>query len=154
MYFNKNFRSWTNMTGCGHETFKNNDLYARKRDTAYFDSRAFNLAKEEVNNYFVWRQQDCIRNSIEALGRSKFSHRQLEGVNGAGVKSMLKEVHGIDWHETPMAQQRGVCAYRVSPLLLVATIPPKDIYGKKEWILDEDIPLFNEDVNYIEKHLE
>ena len=29
-----------------------------------FDSRCFNLSKDEVTNYFFWRQQDCIRNSI------------------------------------------------------------------------------------------
>src|SRR5574343_592926 len=30
---------------------------------AIFDSRAFVIPKEEVNNYFLWRQQDATRNS-------------------------------------------------------------------------------------------
>ena len=32
--------------------------YLKRADQANFDSRAFNLPMEEVNNYFVWRQRD------------------------------------------------------------------------------------------------
>ena len=46
---------------------------------ALFDSRAFNLPKEEVCNYFIWRQQDATRNAIQLVGQSNFSHNQLQG---------------------------------------------------------------------------
>ena len=35
---------------------------------AQFDARAFVLPKEEVVNYFIWRQQDATRNSIQMVG--------------------------------------------------------------------------------------
>ena len=38
-----------------------------------FDSRCFNLSKDEVANYFFWRQQDCIRNSIQMVAQANFS---------------------------------------------------------------------------------
>ena len=37
-------------------------LYVSKYDRALFDSRVFNVPKEDVANYFVWRQQDATRN--------------------------------------------------------------------------------------------
>ena len=46
---------------------------------ACFDCRAFNVPKEEVTNCVLWRQQDAIRNSIQALGQAHFSHKELHG---------------------------------------------------------------------------
>lgn len=43
-----------------------------------FDSRVFNLPKEEVCNYFIWCQQDATRNSIQMVGQANFSHKQLQ----------------------------------------------------------------------------
>ena len=43
-----------------------NEYYDSDR-IAFFDSRAFNLPREEVNNYFVWRQKDWIRNSTRQV---------------------------------------------------------------------------------------
>jgi hypothetical protein len=31
---------------------------------AFFDARAFNVPKEDVPNYFVWRQRDWERNTV------------------------------------------------------------------------------------------
>lgn len=58
---------------------------------AYFDSRVFNIPREEVNNYFVWRQQDWKRNSIQLAGQSVFSHKQMMNKNTNQVKEMLLE---------------------------------------------------------------
>jgi len=56
---------------------------------AFFDSRAFNVPKEEVANYFVWRQKDCIRNSVSSLAQANFSHKQLQGKSCDDMKLML-----------------------------------------------------------------
>jgi len=31
----------------------------------------------EVKNYFLWRQQDCTRNSISSAAQSMISHTEL-----------------------------------------------------------------------------
>src|SRR5579883_1437511 len=46
---------------------------------AYFDSRAFTIPdRVEVENYFLWRQQDATRNSISMTAQSCFPHERLQ----------------------------------------------------------------------------
>ena len=59
------------------------------QNIAVFDSRVFNIPKEEVTNYFVWRQQDTTRNSINMLGQYHFSHKELQHKNVSQVQDML-----------------------------------------------------------------
>jgi len=64
--------------------------------TAYFDARCFVIPREEAVNYFLWRYQDCVRNSVSSIAQSKFSHTKLHGVNQKGMKDMLKSIN-CDW---------------------------------------------------------
>lgn len=57
---------------------------------ALFDSRAFNIPKEEVNNCLLWRQQDATRNSIQSVAQANFSHKQLQNKNCSELQEMLK----------------------------------------------------------------
>lgn len=63
---------------------------------AVFDCRAFNLPMEEVVNYFIWRQQDWIRNSVQMVGQANFSHNQLHKKTIPMIHDMLHEI-GINW---------------------------------------------------------
>lgn len=74
---------------------------------AIFDCRAFNIPKEEVTNYFIWRQQDWTRNSLQMLAQSHFSHKQLQRKNSADLHEML---HGIDvnWADLDPVWKNGV----------------------------------------------
>lgn len=65
--------------------------------TAYFDSRAFTIPdRVEVMNYFRWRQQDCIRNSVSMVAQSKFSHKELNGKSQSDMHEMLHGI-GVNW---------------------------------------------------------
>ena len=57
--------------------------------SAYFDSRAFNVPTYDVVNYFIWRQLDCIRNSVQSYARDYFSHKDLNGKSVVDVTNML-----------------------------------------------------------------
>lgn len=57
----------------------------------YFDARVFVVPERDVVNYFVWRQRDCIRNSISACAQALFSPKQLHGKNSDDMKKMLME---------------------------------------------------------------
>lgn len=59
---------------------------------AYFDARAFNVPKEDVANYFLWRCKDWERNSVQMYCGQFFSHKQLHGKGRADRHEML---HGI-----------------------------------------------------------
>jgi len=101
---------------------------------ALFDSRVFNVPKEEVVNYFVWRQQDATRNSINMLGQFYFSHKQLHGKNVSQVQDMLMESYQQNWNDVDTWKKRGFC---VTPMGY-----------------DKEIPIFTKDRNFIEQYLE
>lgn len=92
---------------------------------ATFDSRAFNIPKDEVVNLVYWRQVDAIRNSIQSCGHSMYTHKQLEGKSCAMIKEMLA-ADGKPWEDLPIAYQRGRACYHDAEL---------------GWILDEEMPL-------------
>ena len=105
-----------------------------------FDSRVFNLPFEEVTNYFIWRQQDAMRNSVNMLGQFHFSHKELHGKKIQDVKDML-ESKGISWDDIPIDRQRGFC---VSQTTAYSSFGPHP---------DQKIPIFTEDREYVEKWL-
>lgn len=103
---------------------------------AYFDGRAFVLSEREVTNYFVWRQQDATRNAVQMVARAHFSHKQCHGKSCFGLQQMLYEEKGIDFEkDTPTCWKRG----RI-------VLP--------DGTVDDEIPLFTQDREYIEKFLE
>lgn len=65
---------------------------------AVFDSRLLCLPEAEVNNYFIWRQQDCVRNSIQRYARTFFSHKDCnKKIKKSYVQCcMIKEWIGIN----------------------------------------------------------
>ena len=74
---------------------------------ALFDSRCFNLPREEVLNYLLWRQQDWERNSVQMISQSLYSHKDLQNKSCKTLITMLEEEHGIVWGELPSWQKRG-----------------------------------------------
>lgn len=79
---------------------------------ATFDSRAFNIPKEDVINYFLWRAKDWKRNSIMMYARSFFSHKELTNKNTLNVMDMLENI-GKSWNKdlTPM-EKNGTFIFR------------------------------------------
>ncbi len=108
---------------------------------AFFDARVFNLAKEEVANYFIWRQQDWTRNSVRMIGRKYFSHKQLEGKNNSEVQDMLMAEYGVNWNDYDVWKKRGAC------------IVPNMMDGRG-FHIDDEPPIFTKDRYYIEQHLD
>lgn len=110
-----------------------NNLYSNISSLPIFDSRAFNLQKEEVNNYFVWRQQDAIKNAIQMIGRAYFTHKELENKNGKDIIDMLDSI-GVNYHSYSTSEKRGTCCIKTD----------------KGWELDTEIPIFKDNKDYIE----
>jgi tRNA(His) guanylyltransferase len=74
---------------------------------AVFDSRAFNIPKEEVCNYFVWRQKDWIRNSITMLAQSYYSHKELHKKNSSDMHEMIFQ-KGDNWADLAPQWKNGM----------------------------------------------
>lgn len=64
----------------------------------YFDSRVMGIPERDVLNYFVWRQQDCMRNAVAMAARTEFSQKQLYGKHIDEQKTMLGE-KGVKFDE-------------------------------------------------------
>lgn len=81
-------------------TFKFNQLmYNTVQMPALFDSRSFNIPQHDVNNYFVARQKDCIKNSISQLAQSLFSTTSLDGKNSEQRIQMCIDEYNADWNK-------------------------------------------------------
>lgn len=61
-----------------------------------FDSRVFNIPKEDVANSFLWRMKDYERNSIFMYARSLFSHKELYNKKREDIHEMLHNI-GKNW---------------------------------------------------------
>lgn len=76
-----------------------------------FDSRAFNIPKSEVKNYFIWRQKDWERNSIQMLAQSHFSQKELHKKNKSDMHEMLHE-KGVNWADLPPRWKNGTFLFK------------------------------------------
>jgi tRNA(His) guanylyltransferase len=74
---------------------------------AIFDARCFNLPINEVVNYLIWRQQDWERNSVQMLGQSLYSHKELHKVSCKQMITNIENDHSIVWGELPSWQKQG-----------------------------------------------
>ncbi len=149
--FNKIFRDKVYMLG---HVANSDDLHSYyyeledKIDRAMFDSRVFTLPKEEVANYFIWRQKDASRNSIQMVGQANFSHNQLHGKSCDDIQEMLFQERNINWNSIPTSQKRGTCMVKEQ-----YTLDNEQETLRSRWTIDMDIPIFTQDRNYIEKYL-
>ena len=90
------------------EEIKLIDTYSRAVEKgAMFDSRVFNIPKEEACNLVYWRQLDATRNSIQMVGQANFSHSELQGCSCNVIQDMLHEQRGINWNDFPTRWKRG-----------------------------------------------
>ena len=123
---------------------------------AMFDSRCFNIPKEEVTNYAYWRQLDATRNSIQMVGQANFSHKELQNKTCNNIQDMLMTQKGINWNDLPTYQKRGSCCIKE---VYYADKDGNEIYKERidavkrtRWIIDRDIPIFkDEGRDYIER---
>ena len=134
MYFNKIFRKNSGFCSVNDDVWAK---YQRVLDTAMFDSRVFNIPDNDICNYFIWRQQDATRNSIQMVAQSNFSHKSLQGINCNGLQEKLWQEKNINWStDFTVGQKRG---YTI-------------IKSENGWIIDEP-PIFTQDRKYIERYL-
>jgi tRNA(His) 5'-end guanylyltransferase len=118
-----------------------------------FDNRVWELPTyEEVANYFIWREQDAVRNSIQMSARSVFSHSECHKKNTSQLQEMLFS-KGINWNDYPRFFRRGTYIRRrvvereFTPEEL-ANLPPKhnalkdpNLPIRRTVIMEEDFPI-------------
>lgn len=139
---------------------KYGDLLLSASGRAMFDSRCFNIPKEEVTNNIYWRQLDASRNSIMSLAQSHFSHKELHKISCNKAQDMLMVQKGINWNDLPVHKKRGTCVIKTTRIPEEHEDDGYNNYRKRynedhpitEWVIDKDIPIFKgEGREYIDK---
>jgi tRNA(His) 5'-end guanylyltransferase len=118
-----------------------------------FDARVFVLPEAEVCNYFIWRQQDATRNSIQMATRAVYSHSQVDGKNTSEMQEML-HAKGINWNDYPVGCKRGRAVIRVPYEATCPVTPPGGPLVVTRWgwqIVDP--PVFTADREFIDRRL-
>lgn len=118
-----------------------NALQKSRSIGAMFDARAFVLPREEVVNYFIWRQQDATRNSILMVAQSFFSQREMQGIKCDALQDKLFTERNINWNDYSVPQKRGTCIKK--------QLTRRNDVERREWVVDEDIPIFTQNKDYI-----
>ena len=104
-----------------------------------FDARCFNVPRDEVTNYFLGRQNDATRNSIQMVGQCYFTHRELQGKSGNEIQDMLLTVHDVNWNHCKIPEKRGAACYK----------------AETGWFIDTDMPILKESGRaYVERLLD
>ena len=159
-FFKENYRNWDKKTFASIHSDKDEDYeeWANRGGNygssylkgAMFDSRVFNIPKEEVNNCLLWRQLDAIRNSIEAVAQANFSQNQLHKKNCNTLKEMLLQEKNINWENYHTHLKRGSCCIRMPQEI---TAPNGEKVMRSHWIIDTEIPIFSQDSEYVNSRI-
>jgi len=103
---------------------------------ALFDSRAFNVPREEVSNYFLFRSKDNHRNSLSSYAQSFFSHKQLHKKNQNDIHEMLHGV-GRNWStDLLLVEKNGTFLIKDKDGVIQKRNDIKDYYSEISAVVD------------------
>jgi len=93
---------------------------------AYFDARVFTIPDRiEVENYFVWRQKDAMRNAISMHAQSFYSPTQLNGKSQIDMIQMIADKKE-DHNDMPIGFKIGRCFTKSENIWDDARIHPNE----------------------------
>lgn len=118
--------------------FDDRSEYYSRTPGATFDARAFTIPDPtEVENYFIWRQQDAVRNSIQSMAQSLFLHKVLQGRNSNQLQELIFAETGLNWNDLPSSQKRGRVIH----------------YYMTRWGVDDNTPSFTQERDYLREFI-
>lgn len=91
------FNKYRMVRQLAHVFASNTNIKVSELLLANFDARVFTIPdRTEVMNYFIWRNQDCSRNSVSMVAQSLFSHKELQSKSTADMHNMIHGA-GKNW---------------------------------------------------------
>ena len=127
----------------------------KEMDIAEFDCKVWNVPDYNTAFcHFLWRQNDCVRNSKQQAAQTYIPHKVLMGKNADEQVALLKERNGIDW-ETAYddGKKYGRIIYKelqtftvvnTSASMGTSTATP-ETYTRAKWGVHNAEPFGNED---------
>ena len=146
--FNKHFEEEVDEFYWNIDTKIEQAYFTSLEKGAMFDSRAFVIPESEIVNYFIFRQQDCVRNSIQMVAQANFSHKELQKLDCDQLQEKLFQEKGINWGEDiPTKYKRGVAIYKKQ----VEVETPNGVVIRNKPFIDKEIPIFTQDRKFVEE---
>jgi len=108
-WFDGNLQKLTSISASLVTAHFNAARFARgERALACFDARVWTIPDSmEVENYFIWRQQDATKNAISMTAHTHFSHASLQGASTDQMQERLFTEKGINFNDLPVGFKRG-----------------------------------------------
>lgn len=117
-----------------------------KFNFAKFDARVFIIPDiREVYNYFVWRQQDATRNSINMAAHAAFGPKAIKHKNTNELQEMLYQEKNINWNDYPEKFKRGCVIKR--EIYFKETEDNKKVI-RSRWAV-QATPIFTQDKDFL-----
>jgi tRNA(His) 5'-end guanylyltransferase len=114
---------------------------------AMFDARVFSIpSKTEVGNYFLWRQNDCTRNSIQSVAQSLYSHRELMNKNTNEMQELIFQ-KGQNWNDYDAKLKRGRFIDKVEYNNVIPD--DKGTVAKRTKWKSTECPIFSQDWEFL-----
>ena len=119
-----------------------NTLAEKLNEDIMFNAVAFSIPKKEINNYFIYRQRIAKDNAVKFYARTLYPQKEIFALNSriAEFKNKLKEEKDISYNDIPHSQKLGFCCI-------------KDKYNNTKWRIDNYIPDFEVETNYISSNI-
>lgn len=121
-------------------------LISKKDKYALFDSRAFVIPEDEVNNYFLDRQNDATRNSISACAQAILGKRKSMNHNTKELQDIMFKEANFNWNDLSIPEKRGTCVIYND---VVVTGKDGQPINRRKAVIDYNIPIFSQNPNYI-----
>ena len=125
-------------------------------ERAYFDARVMFLPSlDEVVNCLIWRQNDCIKNSVATFAQSMFSQKQLLNKRQDEQLDMMLKLKGEDWNKLPTVKKMGSMVHKELRHGVVTRWSSKEgkfideEFARGVFFIDEEIPRFSTNKQFL-----
>jgi len=123
--------------GAGRFVVTEDDLINQK--LALFDSRVYQIPqREEVKNYFIWRQKDCVRNSISSAAQSMYSSKELHRKSTSDMQEMMFQ-KDTNWNDYEDGFKRGRLIEKHE--YVVEATEDRPLHRRTKWVANPAIDI-------------
>ena len=142
---------------------KRKELLPTHDKVAVFDCRIYQTPTlHDACVQLLWRENDAIKNSIQMLGHSHYSDKQLFKLTTSEIQELLMLEKGVNWHNLDAKLKRGTYVKRIKTVkpftaCELKDLPPMhqahknpDLVIERSYITEIEYPIFNNISNKVD----
>ncbi|TXT65094.1 MAG: hypothetical protein BAJALOKI1v1_470016 [Promethearchaeota archaeon] len=117
-----------------------------------FDCRVFIVPLFDVINYFIWRQSDWERNSLNMLAQKYYTQQEIQNKKKEELHELIFTA-GDNWASLPTSLKNGRCIIRKEYTKHVENPYFSGEVIRSKWIVDKNTPSFSIERDYIQSKI-